>query len=269
MPVRGVARGARPERTGGRQRSGANPADGLERLVLGVLRSERAAGRADGQGDGRQRDGRGRLPIRQHRRLLDGAPPRQRREPGARPHAVSQRHRPGRGLRPQPRSQARHLRGRGHGDVRGPAGQLRPRGAGRRHVRLLGRRLCQVRPLQHPVRRLPRGAPASGGPDPVHAHEPGAPRDRSPDPLLGVRPEPGRRCLDVGPARVQRVADHPRHRGQLRLDAGQLRGHRRRCTRAPAREDGTIPTCSRSETAAAPRPSTRASSACGPRCRRR
>ena len=69
-------------------------------------------------GHAQRRHAGGRLPVRQHRRLLDGPQPGRSREPGRRPGQVPRRHRRHRQLRPLARPQARHLRGRGHRDLR-------------------------------------------------------------------------------------------------------------------------------------------------------
>ena len=151
----------RVERRRRGQRARADAADGLERLVLDLLRGQRPARRADRPGDGRQRDEGGRVRLRQHRRLLDGSEPRPRRQSGRRPDAVPGRDRAGRRVRARPRAQARHLRGRRHDHLRPLPRQLRARGPGRGHVRVVGRRLRQVRPLQHPVLASSPASPSS------------------------------------------------------------------------------------------------------------
>ena len=155
------------------------------------------------------------------------------------------------------RAQARHLRGRRHDHVRALAGELWPRGPGRGHVRRPGASTTSSTTAATSRTATSRGERAAGAADAVHAHEQCArarPGDRSSSRC--AIPDPRRRSLDVGRADRQPVADDPRHPGQLRVDAGQLRGQRRSVQQTPGRGPGTTRTSSRSATAAARRPST-------------
>ena len=120
-------RGHRRTRRRAQQRPRQHAADGLERLERVRLQRQRAARRADRRRHGQFRHEGRRLPVRQHRRLLDVVVPQLDRPPGAGSDQVPGRHLRRRRPTCTARPQARHLRERRHRDLRRLPGQPQPR----------------------------------------------------------------------------------------------------------------------------------------------
>ncbi len=216
----------------------ADPAHGLERLVVLPVRGERADRARQRPRPGHQWSGRQGLQDGHHRRLLDGAQSRLRRQPGRGSDQVPRRDGLCRSATAQAGTEVRHLRGRRHGDLRRLSGLREPLAAGRRPVRQVGRRLREARRLQRADPQ--RGDRRAGLLRHLLRDEPGAAAQRPQDGLLDLRPGVlrghaglGHGDQVVGPAR-QPVAGGRRHRarpgerrGQVELDPGQLQLQRR------------------------------------------
>mmetsp|Transcript_29898 Transcript_29898/g.70463 ORF Transcript_29898/g.70463 Transcript_29898/m.70463 type:complete len:221 (-) Transcript_29898:242-904(-) len=193
------------------------------------LRHQRKTRRRNGQGHGRFRPPRPGLHLRQPGRLLAALPQRNRLHTG-RPETLSLRHCFPVGNRPRPGPPVWIVQRFRAADLPEAAWGTGSRGRGRRTVRLLGRRLPQVRQL---LRQRPG---TRNGPLPAHARGAGG-RFRqsgaSPvlfQPLRVGHPGPG----DLGPdGRREFLEDHRGHCERL----GVGREHCR-CQRSLARVRG-------------------------------
>ena len=194
----------RGNRIGGIQRSGrGHPADGLELVEHVPVQFERDAHQADRRHLRLERHAGGRIPIRQFRRLLDGWARFEWKAP-LEHDQVSLGYPRARLLRSRQRVEARYLRNPERHDLRRPLRrhqpvgrrrQQRSRDDGRADVRVVGRRLPQVRQVHGPAQRLrPDGRRA--------------PRERTPHLL---QHQPGRRVWMPTEHLLSRPADHREH----------------------------------------------------------
>ena len=140
------------------------------------------------------------------------------------PDALPQRHQGRRRLRPRQGPEVRHLHQRRHQDLqrRRLPRRPRPRGAGRQPVRVLGRRLPEVRQLQQPGRRRACSATRDAG------RAEGAPAGRSCTASASGAQQP---AVGVGHGRRQPVAHHRRHQRQLVAASIEHRASQRRRSR--------------------------------------
>ena len=132
----------------GAERPRAHPADGLEQLEQVRLQRQRADGSRH-----RRRDGRSGMRDAGYQYVVIDdcwhGPARRERLHHRRPAALPVRDQGARRLRPFAGAEVRHLFGRGAADLRRAAGQPGPRISGRADLRALGRRLSEIRLVQH------------------------------------------------------------------------------------------------------------------------
>ena len=115
-----------------------------------VRRKDRRESRGrDRRGHGLIRDARRRVPLRRHRRWLDGARARSQWRLRRRPRQVPEGDEDVVGSHTRARAALRHLHRRGHEDVSGPTGEPRLRVPRRAAVRRVGRGLRQGRLVPH------------------------------------------------------------------------------------------------------------------------
>ena len=228
------------------QRPRQDAAHGLEQLEQVPQPGERQDGARNRRRHGPHRHARRRLHLCQHRRHLGS---RQPRRPGQHPDQQQiPRHEGAGRLRPQQGPEARHLFLARPQDLRRLSRQLPARGAGRQDVRRVGNRLPEVRLVQR-----------------ARVY------DETQATMAAAYAKMGQALLDSGRPIVyslcqygmqrrgrmgrqrgrQPVAHHRRHQRPLAIDVEHrvqpAAGPREI---SPGRDTGTIPTCSRSATAA-------------------